>query len=146
MSYKSPIAVVQKMGDTQIGKTIDGEIMKAVFEIGVIVDKDELLKALEYDREQYKKGYKDGLNAKKWIPCSERLPEEDGEYLVCYACGDEEDDEKGFMLVPFWTDIEKFGVYQDIYDRQTLGFVDSEFYECETVIAWMPLPKPYKGE
>ena len=81
--------------------------------------------------------------ADKWIPCSERLPDEDGEYLVWYECGEDEDDEKGFAIVPFWTDLEMFGVYQDIFDSQTLGFVDSEFYECETAIAWMPLPEPY---
>lgn len=98
-------------------------------------------------RNFYQQGYRDGLNADKWIPCSERLPQEDGEYLVWY-CGDDEDEdaEKGFMLVPFWTDVEMFGVYHDIFDSHTLGFVDSEFYECETVIAWMPLPSAYKGE
>ena len=81
----------------------------------------------------------------EWIPCSERLPEEDGEYLVWYDCGDgEEDSENGFMLVPFWTDIGMFGVYQDIFDSHSLGFVDSEFYECETAVAWMCLPEPYK--
>ena len=35
-------------------------ILKAVKEIGIDVDKEELLKALKYDREQYAKGYKDG--------------------------------------------------------------------------------------
>lgn len=84
--------------------------------------------------------------ADQWIPCSERLPDKDGEYLVWYECGEDEDDEKGIAIVPFWTDIEMFGVYQDIFDSQSLGFVDSEFYECETAKAWMPLPEPYKGE
>lgn len=37
-------------------------IMKAVREVGVIVDKEELLKALQYDRLQYRKGYADALN------------------------------------------------------------------------------------
>lgn len=86
------------------------------------------------------------LQQSGWIPCSERLPDKDGEYLVWYECGEDEDDEKGIAIVPFWTDIEMFGVYQDIFDSQSLGFVDSEFYECETAKAWMPLPEPYKGE
>lgn len=38
---------------------IEGEIYKAVMDVGVNVDKEELLKALQYDREQYQKGYKD---------------------------------------------------------------------------------------
>lgn len=89
------------------------------------------------------KAYEDAEEQRKWIPCSERLPEEDGEYLVWYDCG--EDGERGFMLVPFFMDIEKFGVYQDVFHPETLGFLDSKFYECETAVAWMPLPEQYKG-
>ena len=58
MSYKSPIEVFQ----TQLRTEMDGEILKAVHEVGVLVDKDELLKALKYDREQYIKGYDDCWN------------------------------------------------------------------------------------
>ncbi len=38
---------------------MEGEILKAVQNVGVNVDKDELLKALQYDRNQYQKGYAD---------------------------------------------------------------------------------------
>ena len=55
MSYRSPIEVIQ----TQMRNQIEGEIYKAVMNVGVNVDKEELLKALRYDREQYQKGYKD---------------------------------------------------------------------------------------
>lgn len=55
MSYRNPIEVIQ----TQMRNQIEGEIYKAVMDIGVNVDKEELLKALQYDREQYQKGYKD---------------------------------------------------------------------------------------
>jgi hypothetical protein len=55
MSYQSPIEVIQ----TQMRNQIEGEIYKAVMNIGVNVDKEELLKALKYDREQYQKGYAD---------------------------------------------------------------------------------------
>lgn len=84
----------------------------------------------------------------EWIPCSERLPEEDGEYLVWYDCGEENDgdSECGFMIVPFWTDVEMFGAYESYYHAETLGFLDTDFIECETAVAWMPLPEPYKGE
>lgn len=77
--YKSPITVFQKQIETQI----EGEILKAVCKTGVVVDKDELLKALKYDREQYEKGYQDGLDTNGWIPCSEQSePKENGTYLV----------------------------------------------------------------
>ncbi len=55
MSYQSPIEVIQ----TQLRSQIEGEIYKAVMNAGVNVDKEELIKALQYDREQYQKGYKD---------------------------------------------------------------------------------------
>jgi len=55
MSYQSPIEVFQ----TQMQSQIVGEIYKAVMKVGVNVDKDELLKALQYDRNQYQKGYTD---------------------------------------------------------------------------------------
>jgi len=55
MNYKSPIELI--MSDMQI--RMEGEICKAVQNVGVNVDKDELLKALQYDRNQYQKGYDD---------------------------------------------------------------------------------------
>ena len=53
--YQSPIEVIQ----TQMRNQIEGEIYKAVMRIGVNVDKNELHKALAYDRKQYQKGYED---------------------------------------------------------------------------------------
>lgn len=58
MSYKSPIEVIQ----TQMQSQIEGEIYKAVVNVGINVDKEELLKALQYDRNQYQKGYEDRDN------------------------------------------------------------------------------------
>ena len=78
----------------------------------------------------------------EWIPCSKRLPEETGEYLVWYDCGDEE----GCMVVNFDAGIGSFGDWYDDYDNITLGFVDSEFIYFETAVAWMPLSEPYKED
>ena len=78
----------------------------------------------------------------EWIPCSKRLPEETGEYLVWYDCGDE----KGCMVVNFDAGIGSFGDWYDDYDSITLGFVDSEFIYFETAVAWMPLSEPYKED
>lgn len=54
--YTSPIDVIY--GEMQM--QVEGEIYKAVQKVGVNVDKEELLKALQYDRGQYEQGYKDG--------------------------------------------------------------------------------------
>ena len=54
--YKSPITmIVDQMRVKQ-----EGEVFTAVQNVGISVDKDELLKALAYDRDQYEKGLKDG--------------------------------------------------------------------------------------
>lgn len=55
-NYESPI----KLFEDKVEVFIEDEIVKAVQKVGIKVDKDELFKALEYDREQYSKGYHDG--------------------------------------------------------------------------------------
>lgn len=74
MPYESPInisytealqvseadSLVNKIAE-KAAKSMDDAVMLAVRQhIGVDVDKEELTKALKYDREQYQKGYKDG--------------------------------------------------------------------------------------
>ena len=55
--YESPINVYFGEIETQF----DGAVFKAVQSVGIDVNKDELIKALAYDREQYERGYNDGL-------------------------------------------------------------------------------------
>ena len=55
MNYQSPVDFII----SEMNMRMDGEIFKAVQNVGVNVDRDELLKALQYDRGQYQKGYKD---------------------------------------------------------------------------------------
>lgn len=54
--YKLPIEVIY--GEMQM--KVENDIYKAVQNVGVNVDKEELLKALEHDRGQYDEGYADG--------------------------------------------------------------------------------------
>lgn len=54
--YESPI----KLMESELEMQLLGEIMRAVQRVGVDVDEEELLKALKYDRDQYKCGYDDG--------------------------------------------------------------------------------------
>lgn len=80
----------------------------------------------------------------EWIPCSERMPEKDGDYLVWYFV---DENRQGYEVSNFDTDMGEngeFGYWQDYYDNQTLGFLDSEWIEFETVVAWQPLPEPYE--
>ena len=73
-----------KMIAGQIQSEIENDLMVKVSQtVGYEVDKDELIKALQYDRKQYEKGYNDGLKADKWISCKEKMPEEDISILIC---------------------------------------------------------------
>ena len=81
-----------------------------------------------------------------WVPVTERLPEDfDMRFYMCIVENHEED-------LPMFCQYEEgrgFGFWRDYYDGKTLAFVDSEFQTneelgYEKVIAWMPLPEPYR--
>lgn len=57
--YESPVQI----GFRNLGTEIDNFVITKIQEVVVGVDKDELIKALEYDRDQYSKGLEDGLRA-----------------------------------------------------------------------------------
>ena len=61
--YNSPIELAINEFVQRINKQTDEEIYQAVQRIDVNVNKDELIKALNYDRQQYEKGYADGVRA-----------------------------------------------------------------------------------
>ena len=46
-------------------RQLDDCIMESVSSVGITVDRDELLKALQYDRDQYRVGYEEGYQAAK---------------------------------------------------------------------------------
>ena len=76
-----------------------------------------------------------------WIPCSERLPElhrvdmqSSGEH---YMISDS-------VII---TDGESIGLTKyEVDDDDRKGWLECEFEGNEDVVAWMPLPEPYKGE
>lgn len=62
--YESPIEVFTRKIVQDIEERIDGVIFKECVRVGVNVNKDELIKALRYDRGQYDCGYADGRAAR----------------------------------------------------------------------------------
>ena len=56
--YESPITLIA----TEVQMKMENDTLQAVQRYGIDVDKDELMKALSYDRGQYDKGYRDGYN------------------------------------------------------------------------------------
>lgn len=64
--YKSPIEIIYD----DIKHSFEEGIYKAIQKVDIKVNRDELLKALAYDRQQYEKGYADALAERKkgkWI-------------------------------------------------------------------------------
>lgn len=65
--------------------------------------------------------------AEKWIPVTERLPEEDTNVLVTMVKG-------------------RHKVMYAKYDRQLQKFCIGNYIRSKYVTAWMPLPEPYKED
>ena len=54
--YESMIKAIQQQARVHM----EDEVMSAVQRVGISVDKEELIRAIKYDRGQYEKGYADG--------------------------------------------------------------------------------------
>ena len=62
--YQSPIEILTNSFIKEQAERLDNEILyRATMETGIDIDRDELVKALQYDRNQYEKGYLDGIRA-----------------------------------------------------------------------------------
>lgn len=59
--YSSPIELIYKDAQYRMEK----DIFYAIQKVDINVNKDELIKALAYDRNQYEKGYADALAEQK---------------------------------------------------------------------------------
>ena len=65
-------------------------------------------------------------SAQQWIPCSERLPDA-GEY--------------------YFVTVQHFGWnYTEYRDIDIAKYEVDGWRSCHNVLAWMPLPEPWKGE
>lgn len=59
----------------------------------------------------------------KWIPCSEKMPEDNKDVIVCFYSGT-------VTEMRYWGN----GIFQGIYE-----------HTAKTIVAWMPLPEVFKG-
>ena len=57
--YESPIDIIYNDIQYKVVEEFDKNVVSAVQSYGIDVNKEELLKALRYDRQQYEKGYAD---------------------------------------------------------------------------------------
>ena len=99
----------------------------------------------EYDKEKHscprwnrviRNTLKDAQPEPHWIPCSEKLPESDGFYLVT-VCAE-------YRPVRIYC-FSPYGMHEDkkywMNDCDCHSYVFNHFVE-----AWLPLPEPYGGE
>lgn len=129
--YESPVKIIYGQMQTQF----EDDILKGVQSYRIEVNKEELIKALRYDRGQFDKGYAVGYadgygdacaetKRPKWISVEDRLPEEKVNCIVHYK-----------------------HAYCDNDDYWAIGicFYDGEKFQMDwayKVTHWMPLPEP----
>ncbi len=58
--YDSPIDAIVKNMEIQAAQAFDNEVIRAVHEVGISVDKDKLAQALQQDRKRYEEAYRKG--------------------------------------------------------------------------------------
>ena len=75
----------------------------------------------------------------KWIPVSERLPMDDGEYLVC-------PEYKDCCKIYYRPKVDIYS-FEGAYRLSWFKYgSEDDYYETPDVTHWMPLPEPPKGE
>lgn len=124
--YNSPIYLYETAVQSIMEERENAIFAKIQSSLDVDVDKDELIRALQYDRGQYDKGYRDGKAdaTPKWIPVSERSPEP-WKWILCYC-------EVGFI------EMLRYDDFMDEWDSVNIN----KAYKKDYVTHWMPLPEP----
>lgn len=75
----------------------------------------------------------DALTAQsEWIPCSRELPKEDGQYLITVK----------YKHVDGYEDV--YSEHGEWVDGRWDMFCSAHCGEVEDIIAWCPLPEPYR--
>lgn len=90
MAYQNPIDIIT----SKVNTMLEEKVLKAVQEACIQVDHDELVKALSYDRDQYRKGYNDrDSEIVRCKDCEHATMTSDGKYCkYCWNYTDDYDD------------------------------------------------------
>ena len=102
--YESPVTVHYEDMLTHIMDSADGQIM-AEIKMHVDVDRDELIKAMNYDRNQYATGYRNGYadaqKHGKWIQVTE-YDIDNNAVFECSVCRGSDTHAKGVEVPYCW--------------------------------------------
>ena len=86
------------------------------------------------------------LASSEWIPVTERLPEEDGYYLVAKKIFNNSILQKVLSFAKDGRKVDKYDFHREW--KNVWHYYDSEwgYITVDSVTHWMPLPEPPKGE
>lgn len=143
--YKSPIEVMIERINGQIEYEARNAVYKELRRIDVEVDKNELIKALRYDRGQYEKGYFDGYNngrkTNEWKKITYKVDEYGSlvfdenqppfnEFVNVYC------PENNCVYTAYWSYSDREWKIPSVTTNETM--------RLEAISHWMPTPKPPK--
>ena len=81
-----------------------------------------------------------------WIPCTERMPHNTGDFYLCTAKLSVDDEyEVELLMLDTANDFDKSYFSKCIHNGLVFRESWSGGNEALDVIAWMPLPEPYRG-
>lgn len=117
--------LISRLEENSFDMSLENPDCKAVWTDKAIEIVNELAESYHIHCEQeYMKGYEDARQCGGWIPCSERLPEVNTNVIAQFSSG----------VVSELLFNEK-GLFQGIYE-----------YGPNVIVAWQPLPEPYKPQ
>ena len=114
--------IIKALGQEPCEYAISREAVKELFQEGSVMG---MYHFLGIDKLPSVTPKKEG-----WIPCSERMPENNGVYLVTIIFDiDETESGRDVTKAYFCSQSKKW-----------------QYFSNDEVVAWMPLPEPYKAE
>ncbi len=139
--YQSPIELLFTDIHHQIIEQQEEQIYQAVLHFVPNVNREELIRALKYDRGQYDKGYAEGVAdaTPKWIPATEQMPEERKSAVPALGSYSRP------VLVVWERKCTGDRFVREGYTREG-KFVNKTYNDDIVPVAWMPMPEAPKED
>lgn len=135
--YENPITMVQRTISEQMRKQEDKYICEIEQEVGFHIDKQELIRALNYDRKQYEKGFADGrffgireVKSKLvHLKQCQAIPKEQFEYYKKKTADENTADYEEFIKRQICDELGKY-----LYENNLVTFTESDGFDNTLII------------